>query len=355
MAIGAPSHSARASADFVAEIDAQLRRLLEAERERWLRVDSRVAPVLDTLADLVFSGGKRLRPLFAYWAFVGAGGRPDSRLIVDAGAALEMLHLAALIHDDVIDESPQRRGLATAHVRFADLHRELGWRGDGRHFGEGIAILLGDFALFHAERLMAAATREARDLFSELRLEMTFGQYLDLAVSAEGHVDPETATRIALYKSAKYSVERPLQIGAAQASGINRLFPALSAYGLPLGMAFQLVDDLLGVFGDPVITGKPVRDDLRQGKPTLLMALSLPYLRSVDPELLRRYERSELGDADARRIQAVLEEGGRRHAIERMVDSLVAEAVAAIERAPLTAEARDALVGLAEVVKSRLC
>jgi geranylgeranyl diphosphate synthase type I len=353
MAVLAPIQNRAAAHDFVAVVDARLSRLFAAERERWLEVDGGLAEVVDAMSGIALRGGKRMRALLAYWGYIGAGGSHDSPLIVDAGGALEMVHLAALIHDDVIDESAQRRGRPAAHVGFATRHHQHAWRGDARHFGDGVAILLGDLALFYAERLIADACPVARKIFNELRIEMAFGQYLDVAATAQGHVDIETATRIAVYKSAKYSVERPLLLGAALAGSNADLGRALSAFGIPLGTAFQLADDLLGVFGDPALTGKPVGDDLRQRKPTLLMAVSMPRLRKEAPELMWRYETSQPSGEDVRRIQSLLDECGCRQEGVRMVDDLVAAAVGAIDRAPLTAEARDALIRLAEAVRSR--
>jgi geranylgeranyl diphosphate synthase type I len=303
---------------FVAGVESRIRSLHDSEASRWVPVDARFAGVVDAIAGLALAGGKRLRALFAYWAFTGAGGDPDSPLIVDAGAALELIHLAALIHDDVMDASARRRGRPTLQVSFADLHRGQGWRGDAARFGEAAAIVLGDVALFHADSLLAGAPGEAHRIVADLKLEMAMGQYLDLHATAAGGADAETALRVAHYKTAKYSVERPLHLGASLAGRRRELGPALSAFGVPLGIAFQLADDLLGEFGDPALTGKPVGDDLRQGKPTLLLAT-----------------------------------GGRRREVEQTLERLVEQAVSALEGAGLAPEATAALAELARFVKAR--
>src|SRR5207248_344040 len=196
------------------------------------------------LRDLVLAGGKRLRPAFCHWGFVGAGGAPDDPMVVDAGAALELLHTFALVHDDVMDGSGRRRGMATVHRAFEDRHAAAGWS------GEGVAILVGDLAFVYADILLAAAPAPAGQVFSELRLEVNIGQYLDLLGTARRDATPELAERICQYKSGKYTIERPLHLGAALAGRLDDLAPAYTAYGMPLGEAFQLRDDLLGAFGD---------------------------------------------------------------------------------------------------------
>ena len=271
-----------ALSDIAERTEARIDSLLGSEVARWAAVDRGLEAPLNALRDLVLAGGKRLRPSFCYCAFVGAGGRPDDPRIVDVGAALELLHTFALIHDDVMDGSGTRRGLDAVHQRFIRAHRDGGWRGEPRRFGEGIAILVGDFACTYADLLMRAAPAAALDVYDELRVELCVGQSLDLVGTAMRSTDVDDARRIATYKSAKYTVERPLHLGAALADRIDDLRPALSAIGLPLGEAFQLRDDLLGVFGEERVTGKPVGDDLREGKPTPLVALAFAQADAAD-------------------------------------------------------------------------
>ena len=252
--------------------EARIATLLDAEQARWQPVDASLSDALDALRDLVNAGGKRLRPAFCHWAFVGAGGDPDDTVTVDAGAALELLHTFALVHDDIMDGSDRRRGEQAMHRAFADRHRQRGWRGPAARFGDGAAILVGDFAFVYADLLMTDAPRAARAVFDELRIELCVGQFLDLSATATGARDADRARTIEWYKSGKYTVERPLHVGAALAGRLDELEDPLSAFGLPLGEAFQLRDDLLGVFGTESVTGKPVGDDLREGKLTPLLA-----------------------------------------------------------------------------------
>lgn len=337
-----------------ARIEARIDALLTVERARWASLDIDLAEPLDRLATLVLAGGKRLRPAFCHWAFVGAGGDPDDPLVTDAGAALELLHSFALIHDDIMDASERRRGMETVHRAYEARHRRAGWGGEGRRFGEGMGILLGDLAFVYADLLLTGAPRPALELFTELRLEVSLGQYLDLLGTARGGATPELSRRISLYKSGKYTVERPLHLGAALAGRLEDLTQPLSAYGVPMGEAFQLRDDLLGAFGDTGVTGKPVGQDLWAGKPTALFALARARARGPAAEILAECLGAPcLTPGEAADVQAVLESTGARRAVEGAIDALVAQALDALERAPITDGARCQLAQLAHFVACR--
>jgi geranylgeranyl diphosphate synthase type I len=305
------------------------------------------------LRDLVLAGGKRLRPSFAYCAFIGAGGRPDDPIIVDVGAALELLHTFALIHDDVMDGSGTRRGLDAVHQRFIRAHHDGGWRGEPRRFGEGIAILVGDFACTYADLLMRSAPPRALDVYDELRVELCVGQSLDLVGTALRTNDVEDARRIATYKSAKYTVERPLHLGAALAGRLDELAESMSAIGIPLGEAFQLRDDLLGVFGEERVTGKPVGDDLREGKPTPLLAIASGRANGNGRELLARVGAGDLEANEVQALQELFVASGAVAEIEATIEALVERAIRALDESSLTAPARDLLRDLAYYVAWR--
>ena len=334
-------------------VEERLQALLDAERARWRAVDPELVPPLDVLAELILARGKRLRPAFCHWAFVGAGGDAGDPLLVDAGAALELLHGMALVHDDVMDGSDRRRGVDTAHRTFARQHEAVGWRGESRRFGEGVAILIGDVAFVYADGLLARAPLEARAVFDELRVELNMGQYLDMLGAARGGVDLETARRIVTFKSGKYSVERPLHLGAALAGRLDELAAPLSAYGLPLGEAFQLRDDVLGALGEAAVTGKPVGDDLREGKPTPLLALARQRASAAQAAELDRVGDPDLDAEGLARLQQVLVDTGAVAELEARIDALTAEALEVAKELPLTAEAQVALAELATFVAER--
>ncbi len=335
-------------------VDARIDELLTGEIARWTDIDSAMTEPLQVLRAFVLAGGKRLRPAFCFWAFVGVGGDADDPAVIDAGAALELLHTFALVHDDIMDNSDRRRGLPTVHRHFEARHAEQAWRGETRRFGEGAAILIGDLAFVYADHLLRAAPQHALDVFTELRLEVNVGQFLDLVGTVQGDASAELARKICVYKSGKYTVERPLHLGAALAGRLDQFQNALSAYGDPLGEAFQMRDDLLGTFGDAAVTGKPVGEDLREGKPTTMFAHARAMATGADAALLtERYGAPDLSPDEVIAIQAVFERTGARAGAGRRVQSLVDQALVALALAPISAPARDELEALARFVAER--
>ena len=339
---------------MAARVDGRIERLFDAELARWRALDADLVEPLRSLQRLVDAGGKRLRPAFCFWGFVGAGGNPDDPRVIDAGAAFELLHAFALVHDDVMDGSDTRRGEATAHVEFGELHRSSGtWRGEARRFGEGVAILIGDLSHVYADLLLDGAHADVAPIWHELRLELNVGQYLDILGTARGDRDPAVARRIARYKSGKYTIERPLHVGAALAGRLDDLAAPLSAYGDPLGEAFQLRDDVLGAFGDEKLTGKPVGQDLREGKPTPMLAAATHRADGGQSRVLDRVGADDLSDGEVAAAQQVLLDTGAMDEMEARITRLTEQAIRAIQVADITPEARDALVELATFVASR--
>ncbi|MFP5256380.1 MAG: polyprenyl synthetase family protein [Acidimicrobiia bacterium] len=350
----APDAPAPPSLLVVADrVEARLARLFDGELNRWKQLSVDLVPPLESLRSLVMGGGKRLRPAFCFWGYVGAGGDPQDDPVIDAGAAFEMLQAFALVHDDVMDGSAMRRGARTAHLAYGDRHAGDGWRGEARRFGEGVAILIGDLAHVYADQLLPRVDPAVQQVWDELRIELNVGQYLDLLGTARADIDPAAARRIARYKSGKYTIERPLHVGAALAGRLAELEGPLSAYGDPLGEAFQLRDDLLGAFGEEAATGKPVGDDLREGKPTPLLAAAAAVAEPPQAAVLGEVGTPDLDEQGIAAIQQVLTDTGAVRAIERSIDDLTAEALAAIEQAPIAPEARSALVELAHFVAWR--
>jgi geranylgeranyl diphosphate synthase type I len=342
--------------DLVERVDGRIADVLLTEADRWGALDPVLREPLESLRRLVLAGGKRLRPAFCFWAFVGLGGQPDDDKVIDAGAALELLHTCAVIHDDIIDSSPRRHGVESLHEEFARRHDEAGWGGEGRRFGEGAAILVGDLAFVYADVLLTASSAGVRQLFDQLRVEVNLGQYLDVVSTARKDVSLNVAQRIARYKSAKYTVERPLHLGAALAGpeDLAEVLVALSEYGLPLGEAFQLKDDILGVFGDADVTGKPVGDDLREGKLTVLYALARQSAVGPAARLLTdRFGSPDLSPDEVLALQTVFEDTGARAEVEARIEKLVETSRRLALTLPLNAEARRALGDLAGFVGAR--
>ncbi|MER7209688.1 polyprenyl synthetase family protein [Streptosporangium sp. NPDC000239] len=305
-----------------------------------------------TLLGFVRQGGKRLRPAFVHWGHRAAGGEPGDEAVLAAGCAVELVHACALILDDVMDEAETRRGRPAVHLALAEHHGGRGWRGDGRRFGESAATLFGMLAYTWADAALLRAGPHLTDtfeVFTRMRTEVVGGQYLDLAYAAGGASSPVEAARVATYKSAKYTIERPLHLGHAVAGGDPRRRAPLSAYALPLGEAFQLRDDVLGVFGDPEVTGKPVGADLRQGKHTWLTATARERAGRYDAALLDDVH-DEADVAAARRL--IVTTGALETAEERITD-LVSLARAALDEADLPAEVVRGLGELADLATRR--
>jgi geranylgeranyl diphosphate synthase type I len=340
--------------DVASRVDKRLESLLAVERERWAKVDADLVPPIDEIARLVLAGGKRLRPAFCFWGFVGAGGDPTDELVIDAGAALELLHAFALFHDDVMDGSLTRRGEPTTNAKFEASHGASKLAGESRRFGDGVAILVGDLAYVYSDQLMRNASPQAWTIWNELRIELNFGQYLDMLGSAMNERRREKAERICRYKSGKYTIERPLHLGALLAAPTrDDLIPVLSTYGLPLGDAFQMRDDVLGAFGDTAITGKPVGDDLREGKPTPLMAIATARANAVQLKELQLVGNQDLTPEQIARVQEVIRETGALDELETVITRLTDEAIAAVQNVPFTQAVRDELITLAEYVSWR--
>jgi geranylgeranyl diphosphate synthase type I len=312
-------------------------------------------------ARLSVSGGKRFRAAFCYWghrAFVPDAA--DEEALVRACAALELLHASALVHDDLMDASDTRRGRPATHRQFGADHRAAGWRGDPEQYGGAAAILLGDLLLSWSDELLRRCglpleqVAPALDVFDRCRSEVIAGQFLDVSVQARGRADVDTAMTVLRYKSAKYSIERPLHIGAALAGATPAGMADLSAYGLPLGEAFQLRDDLLGVFGDPATTGKPAGDDLIEGKRTVLVALALDAATVEDAALLDRSLGTPLDVERVEELRRVIDASGAHAQVESVIGELVTHALAALDRADIDDHARGILRELASAATDRV-
>jgi geranylgeranyl diphosphate synthase type I len=342
-------------AAIAGRVEQRLREFLEPEEQRWSSFDADLAEPVREIGRLVLVGGKRLRPAFCHWGYVAAGGDPADPMVANAGAAFELMHAFALFHDDVMDDAASRRGEPTTHTVFTEHHRDHAWAGEARRFGEGVAILVGDLAFVYADQLMADASPAVWRIWNELRIELNIGQVLDIVGSVRNERSRAKAERICRYKSGKYTIERPLHLGAVMAAPDRavELLPALSGYGLPLGDAFQMRDDVMGAFGDAAVTGKPVGGDLREGKPTPLLARAVEAATAAQGEVLALVGRVDLTDADVARVQQVIVDTGALADLERTIATLTAEAVGAIERAPITTVARDELVVLAAYVSQR--
>jgi geranylgeranyl diphosphate synthase type I len=342
----------------------QLREYLQERRRDTAYIGADYSALTAALEEFVLRGGKRLRPAFAYWGWraVADDAATENPQVLRLFAALELLHACALVHDDVIDDSATRRGRPTVHEQFAGVHRRSGWRGSGSRFGMSAAILLGDLALVWADDIVAAAElppdarRRVQRVWADIRTEVLGGQYLDIVAEASGAESIGSAMAVNTYKTASYTVSRPLQLGVAAAADRPDVLAAFHQLGTDLGVAFQLRDDVLGVYGDPAVTGKPSGDDLRSGKRTVLLAEAIERAENVDPaaaKLLRTSIGTELTDDRVRELCDAIATVGALAAVEGRIDTLTRRAVDILNAAPIAEQAKTGLAELARLAANR--
>lgn len=345
-------------------VNAELRRFLDSHTRLITGMHSDVELLADAARDAVLEGGKRLRPTFAYWGWrcvqpAAADGEVE---LIRAAASLELLHACALVHDDVMDASTLRRGRPAAHVTFINVHREQEWPGSAGAFGASAAILLGDLLLSWSGEMFSTAVAQlppnrassARHQFDRMRSEVVAGQFLDVLAQTRGEFNSAEAERVMEFKTTKYTVQRPLLLGACAGGATVETMGALGVYGQNLGEAFQLRDDLLGVFGSPSDTGKPAGDDLREGKRTLLVALAMEKADSVQQRVLRE----GIGNVDLHgealdELLDVLINTGAVKAVEDRIDRRAQQAVQALAEESIQMAARTALMELATAAAHR--
>jgi len=339
-------------------IQEELSSYLTLQREYLSAIGSELIPVCDALESFLLDGGKRLRPLFAYAGFLAADKVP-SREEIRAFTSLELLQACALIHDDLMDKSDTRRGKPAIHRHFENLHQSQAMHGLSEQFGEAAAVLLGDLALVWSDHMLHTSGISSESLLSalsvhdEMRIELMAGQYLDVREAGEKNPDVDRSLRIARYKSGKYTIERPLHLGASIAipeiSKRQNLTFLLSAYGLPLGEAFQLRDDLLGIFGDPETTGKPAGDDIREGKRTVLMAMTFERAtQSAKEKLSALLGNENLSPKDVEDARTLITDSGSVKVVEDLIEGLHSSALEAASSAEISSSATELLTLLAK-------
>ncbi len=334
-----PQH---ALADVRIRVQRELTDFLATQTAYLADIGSELVPVAQAINSFLLDGGKRLRPLFAYCGYLASGGE-DSEPIVAAVASLELLQACALIHDDLMDASDTRRGKPSIHRWFEGIHKNEELLGSPILYGSSAAILLGDLALvwsdqmLHQSGISSEALIRTLSVYDEMRVELMAGQFLDIHEQALSTQSVARSLKIARYKSGKYSIERPLHFGAnlATADGkrLEKYLGIFSEFGLPLGEAFQLRDDLLGVFGDPSVTGKPAGDDLREGKRTVLMAMTVDRADERQEAIIDKFfGANNLNPEGIAQLQAVITETGAKEHVEELIEKLTSTALDALNR-----------------------
>lgn len=359
-----PSHedeALRLSRTYTTKVAQALEDFLAAKSVEVGQITTSATEIVQAITSLT-RGGKRLRPLFAYWGHLGAGGEKDSTDIVVLGVALELFQAAALIHDDIIDNSDTRRGQPSVHKRFEAQHQDLGLAGSASAYGVASAILAGDLCLSLSEEAFSEIEHlpsNARQIFNRMRTQVMAGQYLDVLEESAGPAyDPREAVRrartIVTYKSAKYSTENPLLLGGALAGANEKLLEDYSAFALPLGEAFQLRDDVLGVFGDAEVTGKPTGGDLLEGKRTELIAHALLLTDTVERDFIQaRLGAEDMTGEEVQRLSSILRRSGALAATENSISELTVQSQDALESLSIPPLALAGLQQLSDAVTKR--
>ena len=357
--------AAPSAAELAGAVTDQLREYLAGRRTEAAYIGEDYDGLIAVLEDFVLRGGKRLRPAFAYWGYRAVTPGPEDPVddhVLLLFSALELLHACALVHDDVIDDSATRRGMPTAHVHFTALHRDRGWRGSAEQFGRSAAILLGDLSLVWADDIVAqselspAGQRRVQRVWSDIRTEVLGGQYLDIVAESSGAHSIASAMNVNTFKTASYTVSRPLQMGAAAAADRPDVQEIFHRLGTDFGVAFQLRDDVLGVFGDPAVTGKPSGDDLRSGKRTVLLAEAVERAEQSDPAAARLLASSvgtDLTEGQVRELCSAIESVGALAAVEDHIDMLTRRGLELLRRAPINEPAKAGLTELAGLAANR--
>ena len=341
-----------------AEIDKTLSSFTVARSAALVDIGPELEPVAKAMSDFITQGGKRFRPIFAYLGYLGSGAEAREE-ILRACTSLELVHVCALIHDDVMDGSDTRRNKPAIHKAFQQYHQDSSYKGSSERFGSSSAILMGDLALVWADRLLVESGisgdefLQVQSVFADMRDELMAGQYLDVLEGALATTSIDRSLKVARYKSGKYSIERPLHFGAALA-GNKELMSAYSSFGLPLGEAFQLRDDLLGVFGDPEVTGKPAGDDLREGKRTVLIALTMEAANKEERDLLS----ASLGDegldkTQVLKLQEIISSSGAVAQVEKLITELRDRAISALRDSQVETSILSVLEEMATIATQR--
>lgn len=317
---------------------------------------------VDVAGDILMTfltGGKCLRSTFMYLGWLSGSVADESAVF--ASASLELLHAFALLQDDVMDASPSRRGRAAAHIQFSDWHQQRGLSGSSQRFGESAAILLGDLCLIWAEKMLRESGVEHRRLqqawphYDAMRAELALGQFADLASDVRDLPSMAVVLEVARRKSGNYTVRRPLEIGAAMSGCSDRTLSGLGRYGTAVGEAFQLRDDLLGVFGSESVTGKPSGGDLIERKATSVVIAA--YQLADAPTRRQLTDLMNAGDLDASAIdrwRTLIVTTGAVQWIEDTISERVVSACEELDGLPLAEPVRAALEKMAGVCTERM-
>lgn len=345
---------------FKIEVDREIEKQLNIAIADAGKNNTLTADALRHAKRIALAGGKRIRGALLYCGYMGAGGR-DKKKIIKAAAAVELAHLFILVHDDIIDHGILRHGKETLHKKFSQKKYTRLSGDDALHFGQSLAIIVGDmfYAILNKMILEAGFQQEAtiRGLLQIQKVAMTtaIGQGQDIAIGRAEKTTIQDVFTMYENKTARYTFEGPLRIGMMFAECNNKkLFDQLSLYTLPIGIAFQIQDDILGIFSSEKKLGKSVASDIEEGKNTLMvlkaLELSSPEQKKRMGSILGKKKLSEKEIADFKKI--LIETGAVDYA-QKIADKCMIDAKKQIEKSFLPTETKYFLLGLIRYLKNR--
>lgn len=339
-------------------VNMRLETLFDGYRAHLGSVDPNLGPMADVAKAMVDAGGKRIRPAFVWWGYRATGTEPNPAVITVA-AAVELLHTFALIHDDIMDRARTRRGATTSHLAMAEIHEREGWVGDREWFGISSGIITGDLVSVWADQAFAQANlppatlQAGFEVYNTMRAEVMAGQWLDVRLAALPQATTAESEHVALLKSGRYSITRPLELGAALGECADpELLLALRTYGDHIGVAFQMRDDVLGIFGNMAKTGKSVGSDIREGKRTVLMLMALEHATPAQRAILdRSLGNPDVTNTDLDAVREIVVATGARDLVELKIQRDLDTALSAAVN--LDNPARQVLEELADLAANR--
>lgn len=345
--------------EFKEEFDVFLKDFFLRKIEEIKVDDELVAGVLEHASKITLSGGKRLRPALMYYGYLAAGGEKDEK-IMKAAMSVELLHSFLLIHDDIIDRDEKRHDVETTHVRYSDLGKKLNPLKDSDHFGNSIAIIAGDMmhaygniALYDAGFESKLVLKALKNLQSIVNITI-IGESQDVYIEYRGSATEKDVLNVYRNKTAKYTIEGPLHTGAILAGADQSMLDDFTAFSIPLGVAFQIQDDILGVFGSEEKIGKPLGSDIEEGKQTILVVKALEMGNDNQKTIVRELlGKKGLTREEVEEFKKAIEESGALDYARKLSQKYIQEAKNGIENMEIEKEPKDFLVGVADYMTNR--
>jgi len=347
-------------ADYKQKIEIELKKYLAKKTKEAYQTSRYCGEMLDHITDITLRGGKRIRAALLFYSYMAHGGK-DEKMALYASMSIELAQTYLLIHDDIMDRDILRRGGSTIHHIYRQLaEKRYKGRIESEHYGRSIAILAGDTANGFSNEILAELpidsklTRRALLELNKMYNKEYFGQLLDINSELIDNVSRNDVVRIHELKTSPYTFDTPMKLGAILAGADEKTVDRLSKYAIPLGVAFQIQDDILGMFGREEKLGKPTTSDLREGKRTLLILDALEKADRGDRQtILENLGNESVGEAELQKVKEIVQKTGALEMSRDMAKGFVNKAIEGIEHLNLEEKGRNFLVGIANYMIKR--